>query len=201
MRIPLLLLLLGPPLASCTTPAADAATDTAAARSDVVDRIVPREEALRRFREGIPEITALTGGAASEERLVRSFVSALASRDTARLRDLAMTQAEYAWLYYPTNPEGMPPYDLSPSLLWFMLEGRGRKGLTAALERVGGKRLQYVSHACPGDPSVEGDNLIRGPCTIRLTVDEKGPYHVRLFGPILRRGERFKFVNYANKLD
>ena len=72
MRPTLLLLLLV--CAACTTgEAPDASQQTTADSTpwrqpgDVIDSILPMEEHLRRFRDGIPEVTALSGGATSRE--------------------------------------------------------------------------------------------------------------------------------------
>lgn len=167
----------------------------------VIDSVVPREEALRRFRDGLAEVESLSGGAASREALVAMFVRALESRDTATLRSLVLTRAEFGWLYYPTSPMGLPPYDLPPELMWFQLDGRSRQGIATALEARGGRRLGYLGYQCPSPPATEGENRVWGPCTVRRlqapgdTVDE------RLFGPIVERGGRYKFVSFANRLD
>lgn len=82
-----------------------------------------------------------------------------------------------------------------------MLETRGRIGLQKALEQRGGQKLRMVRSACDGKPSVEGDNVIWGPCTVTRRQDRGDLITERLFGPIIERHGRFKFVNYANKLD
>ncbi|HXO86405.1 MAG TPA: hypothetical protein VN803_12870, partial [Gemmatimonadales bacterium] len=70
-----------------------------------VDSAVSREAELARFRDGLTEPAALAGGAASRDALVRAFVRALQARDTIALAGLLLTRAEFAYLYYPTNPE------------------------------------------------------------------------------------------------
>lgn len=83
----------------------------------VVDSLLSREELLRRFRGGVPPITALEGGSESRDGLVRRFMSALEKRDTVALRAMAMSRSEFAYLYYPTSPQGLPPYELEPGLM------------------------------------------------------------------------------------
>jgi len=174
------------------TPPAGAAT--------VVDSVVPRDEAVRRFRAGLPEVDSLAGGRPTRDALVRDFVRALERQDTVALRAMVMTKAEFAWLYYPTNPQGLPPYDLSPSLLWFMTEGRSNQGLTLALGERGGQQLHVVGYVCEGAASREGANTVHGPCLLRRYQARGDTASERLFGPILERGGRFKFVSYANRL-
>ncbi|MDP3909894.1 MAG: hypothetical protein Q8Q14_05850 [Gemmatimonadales bacterium] len=165
----------------------------------MIDSILPRDVAVARFRTGVPEVTALAGGAPTREALVRQFVEALERRDTAGLRELLLTRAEFAWLYYPTNPQGLPPYDLSPGLLWEMSSLNSAKGLRRALQEFGGTSLGYQGHVCDPQTSRQGANTVTGPCTVRL-LHGTSDREVRLFGLIVERGGRHKFVSYANKL-
>ncbi len=169
-------------------------------RAAVVDSVIPREESLRRFRLGLDSTDALAGGAGSRDALVRLYIHALERRDTAELRGLLMTQAEFAWAYYPTNPQGRPPYDLAPGLLWFMLDSGSRQGLAAALESRAGRPLHIAGYACDPVASHEGENTVVGPCLVRRVQAPGDTVLERLFGPIIERRGTFKFVSYANKL-
>jgi hypothetical protein len=169
-------------------------------QTGVVDSVVPRESALARFQGSISQVDSLTGGAASRDQLVRRFVTALEKGDTVALGSLVLTQSEFGWLYYPTNPEGLPPYRLTPQLMWFMLEGHSDKGYLRLLQLRAGKSLRLISHRCEGEPSRQGENTVWGPC-LMLRLGEKGDtISERLFGQIVERGGRYKFVSYANKL-
>ena len=95
----------------------------------VVDSIIPREEAVRRFRAGLSPVDSLAGGARTRDALVKAFVRALGESDTAALAGLTVSRAEFAYLYYPTAAEGKPPYDLEPGLMWFMLSQRSNTGV------------------------------------------------------------------------
>jgi hypothetical protein len=176
----------------------DAAPGRDAAR--VVDSVVPREVALQRFRVELDSVGGLAGGATSRDELVRRFIRALETSDTVALRALVMTKAEFAWIYYPTNPQGQPPYDLAPDLLWFMLESRSRQGIAAALEARAGMPLGFVGYDCDATVSREGENAVYGPCLVRRVRAPGDTVVERLFGPIIARGGTFKFVSYANKL-
>ena len=167
----------------------------------VVDSAVPREEALRRFREGLIPTDSLEGGELSREALVRSFVTALEGKDTAEFRRLLLSPREFAFVYYETNPQSLPPYDLSPSLFWFMLEGGTRGGLTKALQSLGGTAMRYLRTRCDGEPSRQGENVVYGPCVVVRRTERGDSLVQRLFGPIIERRGRWKFVSYANKLD
>ena len=176
-------------------------SEATVASAGVVDSAIPREEALRRFREGIPPIDSLEGGASSMAGLVQTFVRALEAKDTTTLRRLVLTRREFAWTYYETNPQSLPPYDLEPSLFWFLLEGGNRGGLVKLLESRGGFPLEYLRFRCGGEPSRQGRNVVHGPCAIVRRTGSGDSVVERIFGPIVERDGRWKFVTYASKLD
>ncbi len=176
-----------------------AAAEAPAHASSHVDTILPRAEALRRFQATARPTDTLAGGAPSRDALVHAFVRALEARDTAALQRLALDRDEFAFLYYPTAPLGLPPYDLAPELLWFMQQSGSGKGLARTLSSRGGRPLGYQSYRCDTLPSREGANLVWGPCAMRFRhggakVEE------RLFGLIVERDGQFKFVSYGSKL-
>lgn len=165
------------------------------------DSTLTHHEVLLRFQEGIDSVGALSGGASDREGLVRRFVTSLAALDTASLRRMALTKAEYAWIYYPTATMGRPPFDVRADLLWYMVERRGHHGLVEALKQRGGRSLEYVSHRCGATPTVEGENRIWGPCTLMVQEPGGQPTRERLFGLIIERHGQFKFISYSNQLD
>lgn len=181
-------------------PAGLGAADTAFKPSHV-DSVVPREVALERFRQETPQVDTLSGGAASRDELVRRWVKAIETKDTAELDRLLLTRAEFAWIYYPTNPQGLPPYDLNPQLMWFMNVENSNKGLTRMLEDRGGRPMHFLGYRCEGASSKEGENEVFGPCLVRRLQAPGDTVEERLFGLVLERRGRWKFVNYSGKFD
>jgi hypothetical protein len=178
-----------------------ACRDTGAdSRNAKVDSVVPIDTALARFRQGLLEPAELASGAGGLDELIGTFVKRLEASDTAGLAALALTRAEFAYLYYPTVPEARPPYDLSPGLLWFLIEGNSARGLRTALAERGGKPLGYVGPRCRGNPRRDGDNTVWPLCIVRRLQAPGDTVEERLFGPIVERHGRFKFVTFANKL-
>jgi hypothetical protein len=163
-----------------------------------VDSIFPIEEHLRRFRADLgAEPTALSGGAPSRQALVDRFVNALAAHDTAAFRDMVLTRAEFAWLYYPHTRYTAAPYRMAPELLWFQIENASSRGFGRLLDRLGGQHLDVVGHRCPAHARLEGPNRVWEECTLQVSKDGQTA-ELRLFGSILERGGVFKFVSYAN---
>ncbi|MGH7537540.1 MAG: hypothetical protein ACREMF_02815, partial [Gemmatimonadales bacterium] len=182
---------------ACT---AGAVPRRAQASSVQVDSAIPRDEELRRFRLGLADPTELVSGAPSRDALVERYVRALEGNDTAALAGLAITQDEFAYLYYPTTPLALPPYDLSPGLMWFQLQQRSLAGMRHALDERGGRPLGYLGYSCDGASSREGLNTTWGPCLIRRRQPGGDVVRERLFGLIIGRGGRYKLVSLANRL-
>jgi hypothetical protein len=167
----------------------------AAAGTVHIDSALSRDEELRWFRAGLSAPAGLTGGATNRDELVRLYVRALEQADTAALRALAIDRTEFAYLYYPTTPQARPPYDLSPGLMWFLLQENGQRGMVHALEERGGRPLGYLDYTCDGSPSREGDNTVVGPCLVRRRQSAGDVVQERLFGLIIGRGDRYKFLS------
>jgi hypothetical protein len=198
MRLVELITLLGcaAALTGCETSAAREAKPSNA--KSTVDSIVPREEALRRFREGTPAVERLQDGESSRTAVVKAYVRALEARDTAGIARLAITRAEFAWLYHPTTPRGLPPYDVEPGLLWFLLSSRSDKGARRALTVYGGQRSTVVGEDCGATGTREGENTIWGPCTVRWVGESGDTVSRQLLGQIIERGGRYKVLSYSN---
>jgi hypothetical protein len=172
---------------------------TLAARSGYVDSAIPIEEALRRFRAELPRPAGLKGGYPSREKLVRAFVRGVETRDTAALRRMVMDRGEFAWLYYPSSPLSRPPYELSPGLMWFQMQGESERGASRLLGERAGEPLRYTRHAC-GPPRTEGELRLYPNCELRRVPPPGDTVVERLFGLIVERDGSYKFVSYANKL-
>ena len=136
---------------------AAAAADTAPHTPQHIDSVVPREVAIERFREGTRQVTAFEGGASSRDALVKTWVKAIETADTVALQRMRINRDEFAWLYYPTASQGLPPYT-GPSLLWFMTDGQTSRA--AAAPRGAGKPMHMIGYSC--DPSdAEGEIKLR----------------------------------------
>jgi hypothetical protein len=167
-----------------------------------VDSLFPMEEEIRRFRADLPEAPDRLGdgAATSIDELVARFAAALESADTAVLRMLVITRAEFAYLYYPFTRYTAKPYELSPALVWFQLQQNGEKGISRALRAFAGRPLGLGGFSCPAEPVVEEANRLRDGCVLRLRAADGSDVEKRLFGTILEREGRFKFLSYSNDL-
>lgn len=187
-------------LAACggePAPASRPATDTPAPPGvPSVEQLV--DSALTAFRRDLPEVARLTGGASSRDALVQRFVQAGAARDTGALRDLLVTRAEFAWLYFPQARLARPPYGIDPGYLWLQMASNTDRDLPKALQRLpAGATAAGV--ACADSVVVEGPNRLHEGC---LAIVARGGRRdtLSLFGSILERDGRFKLLSFANRL-
>ena len=174
-----------------------ARAEPGASRPTVVDSSLPLDEALRRFRDGLPVVERLSGVARTREALVRSFIRAVEQRDTAAIRSMTLSRAEFAYLYYLDSPFTKEPHKQMIGPVWFLTQANSSKGITRVFDRLGGRELGYLSHRCDSNPRTQGANLVWESCTVRLS-QVAGGSELRLFGSIVERGGRVKFVSYAN---
>ena len=178
---------------------ADGAPSMPAGGSLVVDSVHPPQVALERFRRRLhAPAETLTGGASSLQSLTARWAAAVETHDTATIRRLAIDRAEFAWLYYPASPFAEGPLYQSPDLVWFRLQANSEKGIVRVLRRLGGSDMRYRSVACGRAPRIEGENRIWEYCSVRRGEGPEARAEI-LFGGILERGGRFKFISYANQ--
>lgn len=173
-----------------TAPAAEAAVP--------VDSIRPAAEALARFREGVPRVESLAGGADSRDALVARFVDAVARQDTAAVRAMVLDRAEYAWIYFPSLRRMNPATNLQPEVMWMLHAQESEKGITRVLRRLGGGQARFGGYACEAAPQVEGANRYWHACTVEAVAPDGEKAALKLFGSLIEHGGRWKIVSYAN---
>lgn len=175
------------------------ALDTTRPPGTIVDSVFPMPEMMRRFREGLPAVTALADAPASREALVEQFVQALASQDRPALGRLTLSRAEFAWLYFPATSDFTTPNGLPPTLRWTQLTLASEKGIGRALDRMG-PSLTLERLECPRPPVPMGPARLHVDCTVRIRKSDRSLFTGRLFGPILEYAGHFKFTGYSNQM-
>ncbi len=166
---------------------------------DRIDSIFPMPELIRRFRVGLTEPRELEDGAATREALAKRFLGAVAGRDTAALRGMLLTRAEFAWLMFPDHRYAEPPYDLDPGIFWLQLTAENSKGVERVLQRYGGQPLTFEALSCGVDTlqMLRGPTTLWGPCSVRYRTADSTLTR-KLFGSMIERNGRVKLVSYNN---
>lgn len=204
MSLPRLLLLLL--LAACT-PAADRADAPVDPErpwrqpGDAVDSIFPVEVMLARFRGGLDSVGTFAGGATDPEALATAFLAAVAAGDSGALGAMHVTPAEFAWLVYPDHIYARPPYELDPAIQWLQIQAASAKGIARVLERYGSRPLAFRALECPADTlQFVAGAVVKGwgPCRVTYASGDSVLTR-RLFGTIVARDGRAKFLGYANE--
>jgi hypothetical protein len=166
----------------------------------IIDSILPVEEEIRRFQASSGERPAgFANGATSRSVLVAELVRAIERNDTTALTRLVIDRAEFAYLVYPTSPNVAPPYRQSPDLVWLTRSAATDKGLRRLLGRFGGRPLAYAGFTCADSVDRQGANTLWSGCAVQQ-VAGGDTTRLRMFGPIVRRDGRFKFLSLANGL-
>ncbi|HUQ47092.1 MAG TPA: hypothetical protein VM053_02480 [Gemmatimonadaceae bacterium] len=166
----------------------------------VVDSILPVEEELRRFRAAIggAAVSALGSAAPSRDSLVKAFMHSLSISDSAALQSMQLNAREFAWLVYPESRYARAPYRQAPALVWNQVQNPAASGFTRLVRRLGSRKLRYTGYECSPRPDREGNNVLWTGCTVRVAEPNEAARTRRLFGSIIERDGRFKFVSYAN---
>lgn len=187
------------PAGAAAASASSVANDSAQTQVHV-DSILPIPVLLERFRSNIPRVDTLSFASASREALVQRFANALAAGDTSELRLMTMTQAEFAWLYYPESEFTRPPYELAPEHVFLLIDQNSQKGLLRMVRRSVGLSMEYAGHDCPAEPRARERDRLWERCNVQLRNPNGTVDSLRLFGAIWERDGRFKLVSFANEL-
>jgi hypothetical protein len=186
--------------AGCTAGEAADEIGERQARAPVhVDSIFPIEEEVRRFAAAHGTAESLAGGAESLPELVRHFTAAANRGDADAIRTFVVTRAEFGSLHYPHTQFTRPPYEMTPALVWFQLENRSGRGIIRLLRWVEGAELETGAVRCdPFQPHGSGRLWTGCMVDVRQADGSVGP--MRLFGPVLEHGGRFKLLSATNEL-
>jgi hypothetical protein len=168
----------------------------------IIDSLLPPEEEARRFRAAYPgdSATALVGGEASREALVRRFIRSLAAADTNDLRRMVVKGREFVDIYYPGSPYASGPYHQPVGFAWRMIQDPSIAGFTKLIHRLGGQRVTFVRERCEPTILHEGRVDRYTGCIVSI-VDERGDSVTkRLFGSIVEYRGRYKFLSYNSDI-
>lgn len=169
----------------------------------VIDSILPPDEALRRLQQEVtdPIPTRLTGGATSRPALIRAYWQALQRTDTAAIRTLVVSKAEFAFLYFPES--ALFASGMQPVPAWVLYEAQSGRGLTAASSRARtATTAQAVLQAvtCRDEGRIEGASMTSGPCGVVMRWPDQRTDTLWIASTVIRRDGRYKLLGLDNAL-
>lgn len=170
------------------------------ASGGVVDSLLPIAEHLRRFRAELPVVNSLQQASPSLDLLVARLARAVSANDSADLNAMVLNRQEFAYLYYPDAPMSKPPYEAPPELLWGQILASSDKGARQLVNRLGGSTITISTLHCPTPPDTVGKNLVHSRCEVRFSTPGNPPLEGNLFGSVIERDGRFKFMSLANRI-
>lgn len=165
----------------------------------VVDSILPPAEALRRFQQDVANPGEFANAEPSRDALVERFIRAVESNDSLSLIRSAVHRGEFAHLIYPQSPFARSTSYQPPDVAWFQLSNGSVQGFRRTMARHGGSAMGFGGYRCPNQPERLGDLTIWRGCVLEVRVDGVRTA-TRLFGPIVSRNGRFKFLSLSNDL-
>ncbi len=167
----------------------------------IVDSILPVEEEIRRVRAAVggAAVTQLGDASTSRDELVERLAAAIAANDAVTLQRAVVTVREFIDLVYPESPNTKAPYRQAPGLVWTMITEPSNSGRRRLLAKLGGKPLAITSVSCSQPPETQGRNRLWSGCSVRYTSGSDAPRDGRLFGAIIERDGRFKFMSLSNQ--
>ncbi len=105
----------------------------------------PESSAVRLGRRAAPLVDRpFTAGRRSVDELAERFVRASALGDLTTLRELCVTQEEFAVILWPEFPQSRPATGLTAADAWFVLAARLESGLRSAVAQAAGRDLRLV---------------------------------------------------------
>jgi len=144
----------------------------------------------------------LAGGRASVEQLVHAGLEALARRDTAALRSLAVTREEFERVILPTMGEKYPAArDTSVQARAFIADNHFQssdKAFRRALNDVGGTRLEFEDVEFKETSPLSVYTLHEG-TRVETHAADGSDREVIVFGSVVEQQGIFKFLGFRDR--
>lgn len=144
-----------------------------------------------------PSSSPISGTHESADALAREVLSALASRDRARLESLALSEAEFRARVWPELPASRPERNLTADYVWQDLDQKSRASLQATLARLGGRRLDLKRVEFRGETTEYRTFSVSREAELVVADADGVEQRVRVFGSVLHDGDRVKIFSYV----
>jgi hypothetical protein len=131
------------------------------------------------------------------DALARAVLDALARRDVATLRTLALSEREFRDHVWPELPVSRPERNVPFEYAWGQMKQRSDGSLAGTVSRYGGRPLRFVSARFTGDTTAYQTFSVMRDSEI-VAADEQGRELVlRLYGSALVKDGRYKLYSFV----
>ena len=139
----------------------------------------------------------VTGTLPSPEALAAAVLDALASRDDARLRALALSEAEFRARIWPELPASRPERNLTADYVWRDLAQKSEASLRILMARLGGQRLTLRAVHVGGETTPYATFAVSRNTELVVADEDGAEQRIRVFGSILRVDGGVKVFSYV----
>ena len=131
------------------------------------------------------------------ESLASAVLDAVARRDAATLRALALNEEEFRDYVWPELPAARPERNLPLSFVWGDLRQKSEAALHDTLAREGGRQAMLVAVRFDGEVTEYPSYTVRRETTLTVRDATGATRTVRLFGSSLEKDGGWKVFSYV----
>ena len=139
----------------------------------------------------------MAGTLPSPEALAAAVLEAIAANDDARLRELALTEAEFRARIWPELPASRPERNLTADYVWNDLAQKSEASRRSILARLGGTRLGLRSMAFTGETTDYKTFSVSRKAELVVADEDGAEQRIRVFGSLLRADGGVKVFSYV----
>jgi hypothetical protein len=134
---------------------------------------------------------------ASARSLAEAAVDAVARRDAATLRSLALSEQEFREYVWPELPASRPDRNLPFSFVWGDLNQKSEAALRTLLSVHGGRRYAVIDVRFAGGATHYQSFIVHRETTLRIRDEQGVDGDVRLYGSTFQKEGAFKIFSYV----
>lgn len=127
----------------------------------------------------------------------QAVLSALERRDLDALRQLALTEQEFCEHVWPELPVSRPERNVPFDYVWGQTTQRSDGFLRQTVSRYGGQRFELLDVEFDGETTEYATFAVSRRAVLVARNAEGESERLRLFGSILRQGDRYKLYSYV----
>ena len=132
----------------------------------------------------------------SIESLAGDVLLALSQKDAGRLRELALSDADFREVIWPELPASRPERNLTSDYVWKDTTIKSEAGLQSVLAEHGGQSYELVRVEFGGETTQHRSFLVRRGAIVVVKDAARKERRVRLFGSVVERDGGFKVYSY-----